>query len=413
MPAKWQSNLIMKERSNRLLRTLDTYLGIPLVYLLGLLRRKKEHGPSFQPDYHPKIVLIKTAGIGDTILVSAIIRELKSIFPGSSVTLICARNNAPVTDLIPELDSTFIFDLGKPFRSFAGIRKMGMFDLLIDFGPWPKINSLVSFAARADFKIGFKRENAYRHYIFDRTADHSDDVHELDNYRNLLKSVGLYTNGLTPALEASKVTLSKIENMISKEKTDVVIHPFSAGMKGAFKEWPWENWIEVSTGLINGGCRMLISGGTADMERASLLASKIRKYGGECFVLAGKYSLSEMYAILKRSELLISVNTGIMHLGAAAGTDVIALNGPVPPLRWGPLSETAINLVPKMDCAPCLSLGFEYKCNNGGCMRTITVAEVMAAAECLLGRHRDTPKVCECTSAMQPLPFSLKVPASL
>ena len=378
----------MRERGNRLLRTLDKYVGIPLIYTLGLLRKKKLFNPSICQKRDPRIVLLKTAGIGDTILVSAIIRELRSYFPEATITLICARSNAQVAGLLVELDRTVVFDMSRLFPSLKEIRKIQKCDLLFDFGPWPRINSLISFSVKARCKIGFKRKKAYRHYVYDLAVEHSDEIHELENYRNLLKGAGIVPKDFSPQLHEHQAPTEKINDLIANDKCNVVIHPFAGGVKKEFKEWLVENWVEVATELIDSGCRILISGGRDDVERAYDLRSKIKMRTHECRILAGNLSLGEMCAVLRKSELLISVNTGIMHLGAAVGTPVVALNGPSSPLRWGAVSENVINLTPKVNCAPCLSLGFEYGCKSGGCMQTITAAEVLSAAKVFLNNEK-------------------------
>lgn len=91
--------------------------------------------------------------------------------------------------------------------------------------------------------------------------------------------------------------------------------------------------------------------------------------------------------LIKAAYCLISVNTGIMHLGAALGARVISLSGPTSLVRWGAVSDRAINLAAKKDCSPCLNLGFEYQCQHGGCMKTIEVGEVIRALETFTERN--------------------------
>ncbi len=383
----------MKERNNKILRKLDKYVGIPLVYTLGLLRRKRKLNPLLQGKIQPRITLVKTAGIGDTLLVSGVIRELRNFFPDGHITMICARGNALISDMIRELDAKLIFDMSKPLKSLRQLRKISKCDLLLDFGPWPRINSLISFALRADYKIGFEKEDMHRHYVYDLAIKHSDHIHELDNYRNLLRAALIPLKGLLPRLDVGDDLTAKVSTagFFDADRRTVLIHPFSAGSRAYLKEWPDANWILLARELIMSGCRVLISGAKKDVERAEQLELEINRYAGGCLSIAGKHSLREMPAIIGRTDLVISVNTGIMHLAAALDANIVALFGPTPPSRWGPQSSKAIVLNQKV-CPPCLSLGFENICDKPSrCISSITVADVLRAAERFIPAQKEQP----------------------
>lgn len=384
----------MKERNNKILRKLDTYVGIPLVYTLGLLRKNRKLDPLLHDKIQPRIALIKTAGIGDTILVSGIIRELRDFFPGAHICIICAKSNAALADMITEIDEKFIFNMTKPLSSFRHLRKFRKFDLLFDFGPWPRINSLISYTLRAVYKIGFKKEGMYRHYIYDQAVKHSDHIHELDNYRNLMRAALIPPKGLLPRLNVGDDLTSKVNiaGLFDADSLTVLIHPFSAGSRAYLKEWPDDNWVTLARKLIQFGCRVLISGGKKDAQRAEQLETEINRYSDNCLSIAGKYSLREMVTVIGKTDLLISIDTGIMHLAAALKADLIALHGPTSPSRWGPQSSRAIVLNQKV-CEPCLSLGFENFCDKScGCIVSISVEDVLRAAAKFIPAKQDQPE---------------------
>jgi len=96
------------------------------------------------------------------------------------------------------------------------------------------------------------------------------------------------------------------------------------------------------------------------------------------------------------SDILVSGNTGIIHLGAAVDTKVVALHGPTNPNEWGPYNKESTVIKSSKPCAPCLYLGFEYKCHKPDCMDEISVDEVFDAVRKHLG-------VCKisCTSLVR------------
>ena len=117
----------------------------------------------------------------------------------------------------------------------------------------------------------------------------------------------------------------------------------------------------------------MLSGAPSDRADAEHMESLLRERGVPAESIAGVYSLGEMIDVLAKAELVISVNTGIMHLAAAVRVPLIALHGATSELRWGPLSDRAVVVKSGEACQPCISLGFESKCTDPVCMRNITV----------------------------------------
>ena len=146
----------MKERNNIWRKHLDKWIGCPLLFLLGLFHRKRER-KLLNEKAVLNIVLIKTAAIGDTIILSAMVDEIKQQYPKSRITLICSKNNLAMVQLLRGVDNIFTFWMERPFHSLMQLHTLGRFDLLLDFGPWPRINGVISWMIRADYKVGFKR----------------------------------------------------------------------------------------------------------------------------------------------------------------------------------------------------------------------------------------------------------------
>ncbi len=372
----------MKERSNRLLKLCDKYAGIPLIFTLGHLRRKRCISDDILQKKNPRIVLLKTAGIGDTLLVSGVIRELRHHYPESHITFVCTGTNRAIAEMISEIDQVVLFNLKKPLESLKLLRQLARFDLLFDFGPWPRINSIISYALKSRFKVGFRRPGMHRHYIYDKIVDHSDNNHEIENYRNLLRAAGIKPTGVEPSLKIYGDYREKKNQYFTFHKSNIIMHPFSAGSKAYLKEWPDERWAELGERLCEDGYNVMISGGKKDMPRAENIARIINRHGNSCRSIAGKLNLREMACALGAADLLISIDTGIMHLGAACGAEMVAMFGPTSPNRWGPrpLNDTLI-LTQTNNCLPCLSLGFENRCTTPcGCINSISVDMVYDAA---------------------------------
>lgn len=368
------AKLLLRERGNFWLRFIDQWIGIPLIFFLGLFSfRRIKHGKRSRDLSPSRILLIQIAAIGDTILLSAMIREIREKYPRILITVVCSRGNLCAAELLEGIDETKVIDFHLLPQGLEQLRKLPKQDLVLDFGPWSRFTACLSYLIPSDFKIGFERQGQHRHYIFDQAVLHQDCVHEIDNYRALLKEAGIKPIGYRPALILDSCFKAPGSSSL------VVLHPFPGGSGKALKEWPEQNWVEIGCFLNERGFIVVISGGPEDAMRAEKLAREICDRGGKATALAGKLSLRSSCDVLYQAALLISVNTGIMHLGAALGIRVIALNGPTSVIRWGALGDMVINLVSPMECAPCISLGFEYKCTDGGCMSAISVTKVKHA----------------------------------
>ena len=356
----------IKERGNSFLRFLDRYLGIPLIYLLGLCKKRKAALPE---SIHSAAFLI-TSGIGDLVLASAILRDLMAHFPTLRVTLFCGRSNFAMAELIQNVQRVPL-SITRPLKAISTIRKES-FDLFIDCNPWPRINALFCYFARASYKIGFRTKSQYRHFIYDFSPVHRDDVHEIENLRNLIRPLCP-----TPS-ELPHIPLSS-----PSEKKGVVLHLFAGGSRAHLKEWPSEKWIELINHLTAKNIPIILTGSTQDAKKLYALVHRCRR-PETVAVVAEKLSLKETAEKLLSSQAVVTVDTGIMHLAAAVGAHVIALHGPTSSKRWGALSDKTIVVTCKQAYIPCIYLGFEKICKTNLCMQKITVSSVIEALESVL-----------------------------
>jgi len=364
-------NKYNNERGNRFLKFMDRYLGIPLIFTLGCFKKTNE-----RPSLIERIALLKTAAIGDTVLLSAIINDIKESLPDSRITIFVGSSNYEIAKIIADTHSNIdviMLPLKNIFNSIHIIRQH-KFDVWLDFGPWPRLNALLSYFANASFKVGFKTTNQYRHYVYDIAVEHNDNIHELFNYKNILKEVNITGNSL-PYINLGKD--------MKRDKKLIVIHMFPGGYKSFLKEWPETYWIELIDYLTDKGYSIALTGSKADRIRAQYIYN-LCKRKDLIDVVAGILSLKDVLFLLKRSYLVISVNTGIMHLASALNCNLVALHGPTSSKRWGPLNKNSISIQSKLECSPCLNLGFEYGCNENKCMKAISIHEVINAIKSLI-----------------------------
>lgn len=365
----------MKERANKFLKNLDFFVGIPVVFILGVIRKilRKNNNFSIENNKVSRIGVLKEAAIGDLAILTGVLKDLELAFPKAKIILFCSKSNYELSTL---------FDLKNPievvvlpmtnfFKTLELVMSIEEMDIFFDFGQWPRINSIISFFANARLKIGFKTEKQYRHYVYDMVVEHSDKKHEIDNFREQLKALNIKTGNL-PALKVN-ISDSKLPDKF------VVFHMFPGGSKAHLKKWASHNWVIVGKYIVEKGYSIILTGGKNDYKNAEVVRWKFEHEGlGEDRIinLAGETLTNTIYALSKAS-LVISIDTAIIHIASALNVKLIGLYGPTLSERWGPLSQNSKVIKPSIECSPCLSLGFESRCQKNRCMDYIKPAQVI------------------------------------
>jgi len=358
-------------RGLRFRRQLDRLFGVPLLWTLGKLRRPR----SMPADIH-RVVILQTAAIGDTILMSQGIRRLRKALPEAQIVLALGRDNRAVAEVLPRSDKVVLIDVLSPIAALDSLRALKP-DVLIDYGTWPRINALLTALAGARFTVGFKTPKQGRHFAYDYSAEHSFHHHEVENQRALLGFLGATTDwDLSLEIPDSTAFSPPLA-----PQSFVVFHAWASGTRKRLKEWPAEYWRELGVWIADRAFGIVLTGGPGDASDTDSLADLVRTYIRNVPVIsvAGSYSLAETACLLRTAKAVVSVNTGIMHLAALLGVPTIGLSGPSDPARWGPYGPQAVSLVPNQGSYGYLKLGFEFPPGGKPCLQYLSPAQVIAA----------------------------------
>ena len=367
----------MAERGRGVLRKLDHWVGVPILLVLSLFHRKRA-----KPQHFQRIGICVFAAIGDALLASSLIADLKKALPGVRITIFATQANKVAFDLVDGYDDLVLVPITKPLAAIQRLREHPV-DILIDTSQWSRIGALVAGLSGASWTIGFETKGQKRHYAFDFAVKHSAKVHELTNFGALLSPLEVKAGCMPP------IAISKISDLscLKIKQPYVVLHPWASGNHFELREWPQTRWVELAQKLANAGYGLVISGGPSDERRAKDLCDQIgRTLPGELLSLAGKTSLLDTAAYLKSAAAVVSVNTGTMHLAALIGAPLVALHGPTNPDRWGPnypgsahQHKTIILGSGIEEGGAYLNLGFEYSDHPIYLMDRISVEAVMSA----------------------------------
>ena len=364
-------------------RQFDKYVGIPVIILLAILTKRKKRLPI---ENIKKILIIKLAAIGDSILLIPTLRTLKNTFPDAEITFVCSQINISVIKKIPYvnkiIDCNVHSFLKNPFLFIKFIKDLRKekYELIIDVGQWERINAIMTMLANADYSIGFKTEKQFKHFGYDSVVPHLRNKHELENFLDLLVPIGINITDEDKKLEyfLNKEDYNFADTFWKENefdgKTVICLHP-GCGENGMPREWDIKNYIDLGNRLVNydDNIRILITGATHEQERCKEISLNITK---NVINTAGQFHLDNVVALVQKAKLIVCSNTGMLHIASCVGTKTMGLHGPTNPLKWGSYNKKSVLIQSDKFCSPCLYLGHDYGCQMPQCMAHISVDDV-------------------------------------
>ena len=308
-------------RQSQLLRVIDRWIGPFVLAAIALFRRRRT-----VPVEIRRVALFKSASIGDTVLLSALVEDLRRRYPDVHLTLFVGNSNRETARCIDGIDEVVHVDVGKPWAAIATIRRKP-FDVWLDCGQWPRIDAILSVLARAGCVIGFDTPGESRGRAYDVPVRHDNAIHELENLRGLLRPLGIVGSAL-PALTRPGLPETALTGV-------VVFHMYAGSFLGPYKSWPSEHWRRLAEWMHERGLALVFTGGPENSPAIESLAATL---GFPVVCYAGQ-SLAATNAVVGSARLVVSVDSGVMHIAAAMGTPLVGLFGASDPVRWGPVGR--------------------------------------------------------------------------
>jgi heptosyltransferase I len=363
-------------RGNNHLRLLDRYLGMALVFALGTFRQRRS-----APTRPEKIGLLNTAAVGDTILLSGPVADLRAAYRNAEIIFLAGPSNYEAARLVDHVDRVIKLPVFNPLASVKAVREQRV-DMLLDFGPWSRLNALLTIFSRSQFTVGFRTRGQGRHFGYDLAVEHSPNVHELENHRRIIRALGLQVLH-RPSLQCKPSDCQAADDSAAPF---IVFHLWPGGTAARHKEWPIARWVALAEHLAGRHYRIVFTGSDKQRRLNDAVMARIRAPVRPFATNAAGSSLNETLQLLSRAELVVSVDTGIMHMAAALGAPLVVLHGPSSATRWGPISEYAIVVESPLGACGYLNLGFETPRNAPPCMEAICYESVRTACTIALRR---------------------------
>ncbi|NQT06288.1 MAG: glycosyltransferase family 9 protein [Candidatus Omnitrophica bacterium] len=356
----------------KLLKLFDRIIGRALLFFL---HETKSITGSI-PGQIKRIIFIRPGGIGDAVLLLPAINILKRAFPETEIDVLCEKRNASVFELSGGMRRIYKYDKG--LELFRCLRNR--YDVVIDTEQWHRLSAFIAFIVGGNIRIGFdtnERRKAFTHKI-----PYSHDDYEIYSFFHLIKP--LVSEMPTFDLKKPFISISgEVSNTLlplAPEHKDRVIAIFP-GATVPERRWGSDRFGQVARKMSEQGYKVVILGSRIDAKDAK----EIREYAEGSIDLTGKTSLVDVASILKMSRLLLTADSGIMHMSFALGTPTISLFGAGIEKKWTPRGERDRVISKDIDCSPCTQFGYTPRCKRKvKCLSSITVDEVIKAMEVIL-----------------------------
>jgi ADP-heptose:LPS heptosyltransferase len=358
---------LQADRGNAKLKFLDRNLGIPMVVGLGAWRRLRGRR-ALPADWHT-IGLVKLAGIGDTVLLSAIVFDIRRARPDARVVVFVNASNVEFARLLDGVDEVVVLPVRNLPEAVRLVRAQHC-DVVVDFGAWARLETVLTVTSGAKATVGMRTRGQHRHGPYDSVVDHGAD-HELTNYRRLIEAVGVPA-GSAPALHVHGDPGRPLADPYA------VLHLWPGGSNFDERSWSEASWEQLARECNARGLTVVLTGGPGDVGPTQEIVARWQAGGVRVRGVAGA-NPAETLVWLRHAAGVVSVNTGVMHVAAAAGAATVALNGPTSGRRWGPVGPHTRCVQSPMVPDGYLDLGFERDDRYRHCMDAITVEAVVAA----------------------------------
>jgi len=288
-----------------------------------------------------KILVVRNDRFGEFLLIIPALRALKEKFKDAKIFAVVNPYVKELAKAISYIDEIITWENRKhKFREilfFSHKLRKENFDLCIIFNPSKEFN-IISFLAGIPIRVGYARKWDFllTHKIEDKK--YLGLKHEIDYNLELVGIIGADTDDKSLNLEIKeKIYIPQIDNY----KNSVVVHPWTSD---SIKQWPIEYFRDLVLRLAKElNEKVIIIGGKENLDISQKYFSDLDE---SIINLTGKTTLLELAVILKNSKILISLDSGPVHLASCVDTPVLAIfRNDIPaksPIRWGPRSKKSI-----------------------------------------------------------------------
>ena len=336
-----------------------------------------------------QILIIGPAWVGDMVMSQSLYRILKKQNPDCRITVMAPSWVRPLVEYMPEVDEGIDFelkhgdlDLGLRRRIGHSLRERGFTKAIIL--PQSFKSALVPWHADIPERIGWRGE--WRNYLLNDCRKPQNEAYPLMVQRFAALAYPPDKAPLTafphPKLVVEQKSSSRTGSSFYIESSGNILAVCPGAEFGGAKQWPADHFAELANLALHENWQVWIFGSANDSLIAeSMLASIDRALLGRVMNLAGKTSLAEAIELMSLASVVVSNDSGLMHVAAALGKPLAAIYGSTSPSFTPPLADKVKVFATDIECRPC----FKRECPLGHllCLKEIMPKEVNEAVNTL------------------------------
>ncbi|BDI30359.1 ADP-heptose--LPS heptosyltransferase [Capsulimonas corticalis] len=355
------------------------------------------------------VLVIRLDEIGDAVMTTPLLRELRRDAPDAWITLIVKPSNLNLFETCPYANEVLAYDWSSPGR-YQHVRRQlralklakthlwkHRFDLaLLPRWDYDEYNAaFLSYLSGARRRVGYSDDVAPHksarksgfNLLLTQRLDDASLKHEVERDLALLSAVGGEIHENTMEIWTTDEDRDQARQILERGGRalgQILIGIGPSGGSSWLKQWPVERFIEVCRRLREQyHAAFVIVGGPGDAAIAQAIDDAL---GSTAIDTIGATTLRQTAALLEQCDLYIGNDSGPMHLAAACGVPVVALFGSSCPHRFHPWGSEHKTLWRELLCSPCAARNHSDKCHvciyeKPKCMDMISVEEVLAAAD--------------------------------
>ncbi|MDQ7838417.1 MAG: lipopolysaccharide heptosyltransferase II [Thermodesulfobacteriota bacterium] len=334
-----------------------------------------------------KILIVKLSAIGDVVHSLPVLYALRQRFPSAHIAWLVEEAASSLLEGHPLLDRLIVSKRKSWLKALghAGNRKRAIseiksfihelrdteYDIVLDLHALLK-SGLLIFLARGKRKIGYARgDEGSSIFLNEKVPPYDIEEHAILRYMNLARYLGARPNGYYFPISISDADRHSARQILENER---IAGPFMA--INPIAKWDSKLWDKKRFALLADHCikelklPVIFTGGKEDDAAIQSIMEQMQE---RAVNLCGRTNLRELAHLYSLSRVMVTTDTGPMHIAAAVGTPVVALFGPTAPWRTGPFGDGHVVIRKELPCSPC----FKKKCTDPRCMSTIEVEEVL------------------------------------
>ena len=352
-----------------------------------------------------KILILCLPGLGDTLMFTPALKLLRDRYPDATIkALVMYKSSYDVLEGNPNLDEVILWEFLeegflKSMKFMLRLRKE-RFDVSVIAFPANRLQyNMVSFLAGAKLRLGhqYKHQNLiHLPFLNHKTVLESDELHNVEENLKLITLLRVKTNDFKPVLEIYPSDADHRmaqafwdENRLSQKSYVFGMHVWSTMLKDMhYKCWDKRKFAALINRLKEKyDCEILLFEGPHDREVNEFISNTVQHRP----VIVRETSVKETAAILQRCTLLVTNDSGVMHVGAAIKVPIVAIFGPTNHEWVGPVSDKCSLVKKDLPCQPCFIYSTRHlECKEDRdfeCLKAIEVDDVLSAVENLLSQE--------------------------